>query len=253
MKRSIKSLLGYTIKGSDGEIGKVKEFYFDDRTSTIRYMVVKTGGWFSGKKVLISTEAFQKPEWESNTFSVNLTQEKIKNSPDIDTDKPVSRQHEELMRGYYSWPGYYGNGLYGYWGFGMWGYPLFEESGEESVLKQPNRKDHLKENPHLRSTHEVTGYTIHAADGDIGEVEDFLVDDKTWKIDFLVIDTGHWFPGKKVLISPDMIKEIDWETGAVTIDTTTALVKSSPEYDPNVEQTDANTVMLHDHYNSLVI
>jgi len=104
MKRSINSLLGYTIKGTDGEIGKVEEFYFDDRTSTIRYMIVRTGGWFSEKKVLISPEVFQKAEWETETLSVNLTLEKIKNSPDIDTDEPVSRQQEELMRGYYSCP-----------------------------------------------------------------------------------------------------------------------------------------------------
>jgi sporulation protein YlmC with PRC-barrel domain len=255
MKRSINSLLGYTIKGTDGEIGKVAEFYFDDRTSTIRYMVVKTGGWFSGKKVLISPEAFQKSEWESKTFSVNLTQEKIKNSPDIDTDKPVSRQQEELMRGYYSWPGYYGYGMYGYgfWGLGMWGYPLVEESVGEKEMNQMNAKEHANDDPHLRSTHEVIGYDIHATDGKIGEVEDFLVDDNTWKIDFMVIDTGHWFPGKKVLITPDKIKEIDWETGTVVINTTIGQVKDSPEYDPKQELTENYTLMLHNHYNSLVL
>jgi uncharacterized protein YrrD len=253
MKRSINSLLGYTIKGTDGEIGKVEEFYFDDRTSTIRYMVVKTGGWFAGKKVLISLEAFKKPELESKTVSVNLTQEKVKNSPDIDTDKPVSLQQEELMRGYYSWPSYYGYGyglgMYGYWGLGMWGYP----AAEEKEMNQMNATAHSNDNPHLRSTHEVIGYDIHATDGVIGEVEDFLVDDNTWKIDFMMIDTGHWFPGKKVLITPDKIKKIDWETGAVIIDTTIGQVKDSPEYDPKQELTEAYTLMLRNHYNSLVL
>jgi uncharacterized protein YrrD len=255
MKRSINSLLGYTIKGTDGEIGKVEEFYFDDRTSTVRYMVVKTGGWFSGKKVLISPESFQRSEWESKIFSVNLTQEKIKNSPDIDTDKPVFRQQEELMRGYYSWPGYYGYGMYGYgfWGLGMWGYPLVEESVGEKEMNKMNAKEHAHDNPHLRSTHEVIGYDIHATDGKIGEVEDFLVDDNTWKIDFMVIDTGHWFPGKKVLITPDKIKEIDWETGTVVINTTIGQVKDSPEYDPKQELTEDYTLRLHNHYNSLVL
>ncbi|MEO5645667.1 MAG: PRC-barrel domain-containing protein [Bacteroidia bacterium] len=254
MKRSIHSLLGYTIKGTDGEIGKVEEFYFDDRTSTIRYMVVKTGGWFSEKKVLISPDSFQKAEWESKTFSVNLTQEKIKNSPDIDTDKPVSRQHEELMRGYYSWPDYYGNGygMFGYWGLGMWGYPVADERTKEE-MNEMNAKEHANDNPHLRSTHEVKGYNIHATDGDIGEVEDFIIDDATWKVHFLVVDTGHWFSGKKVLISPDRIKEIDWETGAVIIDTTVSHVKISPEYDPKQELTESYTGILHDHYNSLVL
>ena len=247
MRRSINSLLGYSIKGTDGEIGKVKEFYFDDRTSTIRYMVVKTGGWFSEKKVLISPEAFQNPEWESKTFSVNLTQGKIKNSPDIDTDKPVSRQHEELMRGYYSWPGYYGYGTYGYWGLGMWGYAAVEEIAAEKEINQMEAREHANDNPHLRSTHEVKGYDIHATDGDIGEVEDFIIDDATWKIHFLVVDTGHWFPGKKVLISPDKIKEIDWETGAVIINTTIAQVKGSPKYNPTQEVAEASTLILNDN------
>jgi sporulation protein YlmC with PRC-barrel domain len=257
MKRSINSLLGYAIKGTDGEIGKVEEFYFDDRTSTIRYIVVKTGGWFSGKKVLISPESFQKAEWESKTFSVNLTQEKIKNSPDIDTDKPVSRQQEESMRGYYSWPGYYGYGygfgMYENWGLGTWGYPAVEERIEEREKNILKATGHSKDNPHLRSTHEVKGYDIHATNGDIGKVEDFLIDDGTWKIDFLVIDTGHWFPGKKVLISPDWIKKIDWETGAIIIDTTIEHVKGSPEYDPKQELNEVYTLMLHDHYKRMVL
>ncbi len=249
MIRSIKDLLGYTIKGTDGEIGKVADFYFDDRTSTIRYMVVKTGGWFSEKKVLISPDAFDKSDWESKTFSVNLTQEKIKNSPDIDTDKPVSRQHEESMRGYYSWPGYYGSGMYGFMGIGMWSYPPAEESAEEKGMNKVKATEHAHENPHLRSTHEIKGYDIHAKDGAIGEVEDFLIDDHTWKIDYLLIDTGHWFPGKMVLISPEWIRKIDWGMGAIIVNTTVALVQSSPEYDPGQELNTDYASKLQDHYN----
>jgi uncharacterized protein YrrD len=250
MKRSINSLLDYTIKGTDGEIGKVEEFYFDDRTSTIRYMVVKTGDWFFEKKVLISPEAFQKAEWESKTLSVNLTQEKIKNSPNIDTDKPVSRQQEELIRGYYSWPGYSGYGLNGYWGLGMWGYPAIREVVVEKESIKKKVTEHVDDNSHLRSTREVTGYDIHATDGDIGEVADFIIDDTTWEIHFLVVETGNWFSEKKVLFSPDRIKEIDWETDAVIINTIIANVKSSPEYDPNQELTDANTLIHRNHYGS---
>jgi uncharacterized protein YrrD len=237
MKRSINSLLGYTIKGTDGEIGKVEEFYFDDRTSTIRYMIVRTGGWFSEKNVLISPEVFQKAEWESETLSVNLTLEKIKNGPDIDTDEPVSRQQEELMRGYYSWPGYYGYGMYGYWGLGKWGYPAVRGIEEEKEVQKMNATEHPHDNSHLRSTHEVTGYDIHATDGDIGAVNDFIIDDTTWEINSIIVETGNWFSGKKVLFSPDRIKEINWKTGAVIIDTTIAHVKSSPEYDPEEELT----------------
>jgi uncharacterized protein YrrD len=232
VKRSINNLLGFTIKGTDGEIGKVEEFYFDDRTSTIRYMVIRTGGWFSENKVLIPPEVFQKAEWESEILSVDLTQEKIKNSPDIDTDKPVSRQQEELMRKYYSWPGYYGYGMYGYWGLGKWGYPAVRGIEEEKEVQKMNATEHAYDNSHLRSTHEVTGYDIHATDGDIGKVDDFIIDDTTWEISFLIVGTGNWFSKKKVVFSPEKIKEINWTTGAVIIDTTIANVKSSPEFDP---------------------
>jgi len=245
MKSSINSLIGYTIKGTDGEIGKVEEFYFDDHTSTIRYMVVKTGGWFSGKKVLISPEAFQKAERESKTFFVNLTQEKIKNSPDIGTDKPVSRQQEEFMRKYYSWPGYYEYGMNGYGGFGMWGYPLVEISEIEKQLKDT---EHTDDNPHLRSTQEVTGYNIQATDGDIGEVEDFIIDDETWKIYFLVVETGNWFSGKKVLISPKWIKDVKWQEQKVTINHAKDEVKNSPEYDSSQAINDSYEHSLNDYY-----
>ncbi len=248
MKRTINSLVGYTIKGTDGEIGKVEEFYFDDRTSTIRYMVVKTSGWFSEKKVLISPESFQKAEWESKTFSVNLTQDQIKNSPDIETEKPVSQQQEELVRGYYSWPGYFGYGMYGYWGLGMWGYPVAEESAIEKEMKQMEAKEPTYDNPHLRSTHEVTGYDIHATDGDIGEVEDFIIDDVTWKIHFLIVETGNWFSGKKVLISPQWIKDVKWHEQEVTINHSKDDVKNSPEYDSSQPINDSYEHSLNDYY-----
>jgi len=249
MKRSINSLIGYTIKGTDGEIGKVEDFYFDDRTSTIQYMVVKTGGWFSENKVLISPEAFQKPEWESEIFPVNLTKEKIKNSPDIDSDKPVSSQQEELMRGYYSWrPRYYGLGMYGYAGLGMWGYSSVELRTTEKEMKQIKDTEHTNDNPHLRSTQEVTGYDIHATDGDIGEVEDFIIDDVTWKIHFLVVETGNWFSGKKVLISPQWIKDVKWDEQNVTINHSKEEVKNSPEYDSSQPLNDTYEHSLNDYY-----
>ncbi len=247
MKRNINSLIGYTIKGSDGEIGKVEEFYFDDRTSTIRYMVVKTGGWFSDKKVLISTESFLKPDWKSEIFHVNLTQEKIKNSPEIDTEKPVSAQQEELMRGYYAWPGYYGNGMYGHMGLGIWGYPLVEVRATDEEVEQIQEKQ-IDENPHLRSTSEVTGYDINATDGDIGKVEDFIVDDTNWKIHFLVVKTGNWFSEKQVLISPQWIKEVKWEEQNVTINHSKDKVKNSPKYDPSQPFDDTYEHTVDDYY-----
>jgi hypothetical protein len=85
--------------------------------------------------------------------------------------------------------------------------------------------------PHLRSTDEVTGYSIKATDGKIGDLQDFIMDESTWKIDFLVVDTGNWLPGRKVVISPKWIREIRWETSEITVNATTEQVKNSPEYE----------------------
>jgi len=242
MKRSINNLIGYTIKGTDGEIGKVEDFYFDDRTSTIRYMIVKTGGWFSEKKVLVSPEAFQQAEWESETFSVNLTKEKIKNSPDIDTEKSVSSQQEVLMRGYYGYE------MYGQMGLGKWGYPIVERRETETEIKKTKATEHSDDNPHLRSIQEVTGYKIIATDGDVGEVEDFIIDDVTWKIHFLVVEIGNWFSGKKVLISPHRIKDVKWQEQNVIINHSQDEVKNSPEYDSSQPMNDTYEHSLHDYY-----
>lgn len=246
MKRNVKSLIGFTMGATDGEIGKVEEFYFDDETWTIRYLIVKTGGWLSGRKVLISPTALLTPDWENETFPVNLTKEQVENSPDIDTDKPVSRQHEMDLYDHYSWPygARIGTGFYG--GMGMMGMVDSRIPLEESIAAQHTENN--AGNPHLRSTSELKGNTLQATDGKIGEVEDFIVDDTNWSIRFLVIDTGKWFPGKKVLISPLWIKEIKWETSTVVVDIPVDLIKNSPEYDPSMPMLETYETTLHIYY-----
>ena len=127
------------------------------------------------------------------------------------------------------------------------------ESGipfEESILAKTTEKEPA--DPHLRSTSEVKGYRIHATDGEIGDVEDFIIDDKTWSLNFLVVDTGNWFPGKKVLIAPKWIKEVKWEDSAVYVDIPVTAVKNSPEYDPiaPIQETYENDLYHHYRKNS---
>lgn len=241
MKRSIKSLIGYTIGATDGEIGKVKEFYFDDETWTIRYLIVETGNWLSDRKVLIAIKNLLTPDWEKNVILLNLTKQQIKNSPDIDTEKPVSRQQEIVLNEHYELENYWNGGFIG----GGMPLPMHLPGMDETVVKKVNG------DVHLRSSNQVTGYKVKASDGEIGDVEDFLVDDKIWKIDFMVVDTGHWFPGKKVLIAPKWIKEIKWDTSTVIINCAVKHVKNSPEYDSAKNLSEDDEVKLHHHYDKL--
>jgi len=105
MLNKVKTLKGYKLKCIDGEIGKVKEFYFDDHHWTIRYLVADTGNWLVGRQVLISPYALDGVNNEDQYIIINLTKNQIENSPSLDSDKPISRQYE---KNYYT---YYG-GLY---------------------------------------------------------------------------------------------------------------------------------------------
>ncbi|TCC96945.1 PRC-barrel domain containing protein [Pedobacter hiemivivus] len=226
MQRNIKSMIGFAMAATDGEIGKVDEFYFDDETWTIRYLIVKTGGWLLERKVLISPAALKEPDWENESFPVNLTKDQVKHSPDIDTEMPVSRQQELTLYNHYQWP--YGNvnsiGFYG--GMGMLGMMESRLPFEEAIALLRHEKE--SSDPHLRSMSEIKGYRIHATDGEIGEVSDLMVDEN-WKISALVVDTGHWFPGKKVLVSPTWITELSWGSSSVNVNVSKEAVKNSPE------------------------
>jgi hypothetical protein len=109
MLRNVKEMRGYSIQATDGEIGKVHAFYFDDQTWVIRYMVADTGGWLLDRKVFISPAALHRPNWGEEVLPVSLTRKQVKHSPSIDTDKPVSRQHEREILEYYKWPIYWGH------------------------------------------------------------------------------------------------------------------------------------------------
>jgi sporulation protein YlmC with PRC-barrel domain len=216
MLQSVKDLRGYTIQATDGEIGKVYDFYFDDDSWTIRYLVVETGSWFSGRQVLISPVALGKPDVDTEIFPVNLTRDQVENSPDVDTEVPISRQREIDLHMYYGWPMYWAAG-------GPYLGPQVEEQSEIAVEEAVE--------PHIRSCREVTGYHIKAIDGDIGHVHDFLIDDEKWEIRYMVVDTRNWWPGKAVLVSPQWIEDVSWEDAKVSVDLTRESIRNSPEYE----------------------
>ena len=234
------TLKGYTLDSLDGEIGKVKEFYFDDQHWTIRYLVADTGNWLTGRQVLISPYALMAVSKEEQHISVDLTKKQIEDSPSLNSDQPVSRQFEEAYYGYYGWPMYWG-GPY------MWGaYPYIVRDRKQ--WRASNRGE-IAWVPSLRSTHDVSGHYIEAADGGIGHVEDFIIDDETWAIRYLVIDTRNWWPGKKVLVAPQWVERVSWNESTVFINLSRETIKQSPEYTEESLLTREYETELHRHYN----
>lgn len=223
MLRSVSSMHGFTIHATDGDIGSVDDFLFDDEQWTMRYLVANTGGWLTGRLVLVSPIAFRSANWDKETFDVALTRQQVEQSPSITTDQPVSRQQEEEYSRYYNYP-YYWDGL-GLWGAGM--YPRIADMSAGSSTP------HSKKDPHLRSARNVTGYTIQARDGDLGHVEDFIVDDDNWALRYMVVDTRNWWPGKHVLVSPRWIESVSWTQSSVVVDLARETIKQGQEYDPS--------------------
>jgi uncharacterized protein YrrD len=243
MLNKAKTLTGYKLNSLDGEIGKVSKFYFDDQYWAIRYLVADTGNWLTGRQVLISPHALIAVNKEEQYISIDLTKKQIENSPSLNSDKPVSQQFELSYYGYYGWPIYW-NGPF------MWGpYPNIIRNSEKWKESTTDKKAW---DPHLRSTHNVSGYHIQAQDGEIGHVEDFILDDETWAIRYLVIDTQNWWPGKKVLISPKWIERISWGESKVFVSLPSETIKLSPEYTEESLITRDYETELHRHYNRKV-
>jgi uncharacterized protein YrrD len=208
--RSVIDLNGFGIHAADGDIGKVEELYFDDVTWTIRYLVVQTGSWLADRRVLISPISVREADWQNRQILMSLTQDQVRHSPDVDTAKPISRQYETEFHQYYGWDVYW-------LGRGVWEYKYRSEDPQ---------------NPHLRSTKEVTGYHILANDGEIGHVADFLFDNESWQIRYMLLDTIQWWFGKKVIVSPTLIKAVFWAERQIAVDLEREAIKTGPEFDP---------------------
>lgn len=238
MLRSVKSLIGYKIGATDDAIGSVDNFFFHDSSWIIRYLVVDTGNWLPGRKVLISPVAVEQPVTEVKMLPVSLTKEQVKNSPDINIDKPISRQAEIELYKHYDWTPY--------WTAGGLAAPITEPASGKKKQAAVAAKE--KADPSLRDTQEVIGYHIHAIDGDIGHIEDFILEDENWIIRYLVVDTRNWLPGRSVLISPQWIEKISWSDSKVWIDLLKDQIKNSPKYDPSAPINQEYEARLYDFY-----
>jgi hypothetical protein len=242
MLRSMNSLAGYAILATDGEIGKVDDFFFDDQTWGVAYLVVKLGGLLTGRQVLLPPTALGQPDWEKKQFPVAYTMKQVEESPDVDLDKPISRQHEEELFRYFGWTPYWlpaGSAL----GVLPLTYPV-----NPPVMASGDAPPHAEGDPHLQSVKDVTGYGIQATDGKIGHVEDFVVEDANWSIRYMVVDTANWLPGRKVLVALSWIDDINWTEELVRIAFTMQMVKESPEYDPSKPINQGYEIKLYDYY-----
>jgi len=246
MLRNAKDLHGLTIRATDGDIGTVDQFYFEDQTWAIRYLTVDTGGWLEGRQVLISPiSVLGVPDWEAKRLDVALTKKQVENSPDINTHQPVSRQHEIAYFGYYGYPFYWG-------GSDLWGaapnpaglaipIPASTEAIADSMANE-------SADSHLRSAEEVRNYYLEAVDGEIGKVDGFIVDDEAWAIRYIEVATRSWWPGKKVLLRPQWIKRVSWADHEIYVNMSREVIRKSPQWNAERPVSREYELRLHKHY-----
>lgn len=256
-------IIGCDLQATDGAIGTVEDLLFDEQDWTVRWVVAETGNWLHDRKVLLPPEIFGKPNTVARTIPVDLSRQRIKESPPIASDQPVSRQLESDLYGFYGYPPYWGGALGMPVGTaGPAAVPPLEasaapsaRSGQQSAEPgtghedpRPDRDLEGKGDPHLRSAGEVVGYYIQAADGNIGHVEDILIETDSWAVRYLMVDTRNWWPGRMVLISPSWASGVSWVEKKLFVDATREHVQGSPEYDPARPIDRGYEEQLHAHY-----
>ncbi len=234
-----RTLQRYKLSSANGEIGTVKTFYFDDQHWTIRYLVADTGAWLAGRQVLISPYALAGVSRERHRFVLDLTKGQIEEGPSLSSEQPISQQFEEAYHGFHGWPRYW-CGPY------TWGRQPHIERDRKRWRAAPT--DGRAWQRQLRTTSDVNGYYIQATDGEMGHIEDFIIDEETWAIRYLVVSTRNWWPGRRVLVSPQWIQRVNWDAGEVFVTLSGETVRESPEYTDQLLVTRDYETRLHRHY-----
>lgn len=236
----LQNFFHFRIMAQDGEIGRVAGFHFDDQQWNVRYLVVETGGWL-GRRVLLSPSSILRSDRALQTLYLSLDRKQVRNSPSVEASEiPISRQKELEYHDYYRWP-YYWTGA------GVFGTPVPFPALMPSAQAEP----HEIIDPHLAATDDVAGYKIHASDGSFGSLDDLVVDDRDWRIRYLVVDTRRWLPGRNVLLQPRHVRSVDWNKREIQADLTSEEIKSSPPIAPDEEIDDAADRRIRDYYSRL--
>jgi sporulation protein YlmC with PRC-barrel domain len=234
--RSLADLKNYRIAAIDGTVGTVHDLLFDDHAWQVRYFVVDTGTWLPGRKVLISPTVARRTAWQSRHIRVTLTRDQVREAPQIDADPPVSRQQERELIEYYAWPAY--------WDMTSPLPPVPGDSDGHERSPAPARDE-----PQLRSLREVTGYSVWSDGDHVGHVQDFLARGHNWIIRYLVVDTRKWLPGKRVLLSPNWVNNVDWNAAQVDVAVTQDQMEMAPGYDPAAPVDREHEQQLHADFN----
>ena len=244
MLRSLKEIIGYRLQAKDDEFGKVRDFLFDDREWIVRYVVADTRNWLPGQKVVIPPKEAGTPDWSGHELPLSLTREEVKSAPPLDEHEPVSRKHEEALHNYFEWQPYWfgGNVPRGTLKPGQ------ERIGEKRDPEPALEKREARAESHLRSMDTLLGYTIEAADGEIGHVDDMIFEDDTWAIRYVVVDTRNLLPGRRVLLASAWISRIDADLELLKTDLSRKTVKHSPEFDPSAPVNRRYEEILYDYY-----
>lgn len=242
---AISALKGYAVEATDGPIGKVSDFLLDDLTWKIRWLVVDAGTWLTERKVLVHPSSLGKPDYDGESLPILLTKETIKGGPTLAEHEPVSSQIEQRLYGYYGSDPFWGES---YFGGGALAAPMLMQGDSAMGFSLVDDDPGAGGDPHLRSIAEIKDYRILATDGEIGHVENFLIDDGHWDVRYLIVDTRNWWPGKHVLISPYAVQAVSWSDGAIRLDVDREHVKSSPPWDPITMIDKVYEKKLHSHY-----
>jgi hypothetical protein len=239
--RRVQDITKLTLYGIDGQVGTVQELYFDDQSWAVRYLVVKTGGWFLRRHVLIAPIVIGGIDDADASMQINLPKEQIEHAPSIENTKSISHRYEQTYYDRFQWAPYWQPDTT------MWGSPIpypdvSTLNQDETLFSEP------LEQSHLRSSAAVAGYGIHAQDGEIGHMEDLVIDDEDWIIRYVEIDTRNWLPGKKVLVQTGRIGPFDGHSRSVTMALTRHAIQSAPPYNPSMLITPDYEVRLFKHY-----
>lgn len=222
MLKTLQSMRDCTLSAKDGEIGTVRDVFFDDEYWTVRYLVVNTSSWLVGRKVLILPHSLGVLDNFNHAISVDLTRQQVKDSPDIDTDQPMSRAEELKYHRYFGFPIY-------------WGGIVSEMPAPIPAIPEPlypSKEDvpgQIHET-HLRSARELEGYRVEASDGHMGHVSELLIMPEDWHIPYLILKTKDWLPGRKVIVPTTSFRRVNWLDRSIKVNLERAEIERAPEF-----------------------